>query len=336
MRNGDIAANERLRGKTAIVTGGGRGIGRGIALLLAREGARVVVADNGGGVDGTGHDASVAEQAVREIEAFGGTAIAATVDVADWTRAGELVAGAIAAWGQLDILVNVAGNMHPCTVVDVTEESFNAVIRVHLNGTMNTSHFAALHWTERKRYGRLINFASPQAHYGHPLMLNYTAAKAGIIGLTRSCANALVAYGVTANAIIPTAATRMVDAMDKEALRIQRETGTWRSASAAGTLRDPAHVAPMVAFLASERAGHISGRVFGAHGGRYTRFSEPSEECDVRLTWPDDYAAMFDEFDRTLGANVRLEDLAMPLPSVDADWSEFGGRPPRWDFTTRP
>lgn len=326
----------RLRGKAAIVTGGGRGIGRAIALLLAREGAKVVVADSGVAPDGFGADAKVAQQVVKEIEGFGGTALAKDTDVSDWNATRDLVAAPIDAWGRLDIVVNVAGNMRPRTVFDVTEQDFNDVMRVHLNGTLNTSHFASQHWVERGGPGRLINIASRMAVYGHPLMINYSAAKAAIIALTRSCANALVAYGVTSNVILPSAATRMVDSMDSQALEAGRKSGKWKSDAALGTDRDPAHVAPMVAFLASDQAAHVSGRAFGAHGGHYTLWSIADEEREVNLTWPGDYPRMLDEFERKLTAGLSLEDLPMPIASVKQNWEKYEGRPPRWDFKTKP
>jgi len=190
---------KKLADKVAIVTGGGRGVGRAVALLFAREGAKVVIADMGVEVDGSGGGAGPAQAVVEEINQDGGQAIANTGDVSNWGNAETLVQAAIDEWGKLDILVNVAGNFNSNNIVDCTPDQLEALFKVHMQGAMATSHFAAIHWQERGEagdgYGRLINFTSDSGMGGVPDTFTYAAVKAGIVGLTRSAANALVNMG---------------------------------------------------------------------------------------------------------------------------------------------
>ena len=194
----------RLEGRSAIVTGGGRGIGAAVARLLAAEGASVVVADLGVAIDGSGHDPAPAAQVVREIEAAGGTAIAAPVDVSNHQDAERLVREAVDTFGGLDVLVNAAGILRDRMIFNMSEDEWDAVIGVHLKGCFNTTKFASMHWRERKKGDyRLINFTSIAGLNGRPTGPNYAAAKMGVIGFTYSCANALAPYGVTSNCISP-------------------------------------------------------------------------------------------------------------------------------------
>ena len=197
---------DHLAGKTAIVTGSGRGIGRGIALALAGQGASVIVNDFGGSVQGEGRDTTVSERVVDEIRAAGGTAEANGADVSEHREAEDLVRQALDSFGKLDILVNVAGILRERMIFNMTEQEWDDVIRVHLKGTYNTTHFASIHWRQRREYGRLINFSSTAGINGSAGQPNYAAAKAGMIGFTKSCANALARYNVTANAMAPGAA----------------------------------------------------------------------------------------------------------------------------------
>jgi NAD(P)-dependent dehydrogenase (short-subunit alcohol dehydrogenase family) len=202
----------RLDGRVAIVTGAGRGIGRSVALLLARRGAAVVVNDLGAAVDGSGSDATPAQQVVKEITEAGGKAVANGADISDHAAAEGLVRDAIEGFGRLDVLVNVAGILRDRMVFNMAEQEWDDVIRVHLKGTFNTTKFAAAHWRslrEESAQNRIINFTSVSGLHGSPGQPNYAAAKMGIVGLTYSSANALAKYGVTVNAISPGAATRM-------------------------------------------------------------------------------------------------------------------------------
>ncbi len=295
-------AVKHLEGKTAIVTGAGRGIGRGIALLLADQGAQVVVNDFGGSVEGEGRDQSPAAEVVREIEAAGGAAVANYADVGDHKEAEDLVRQALDTFGKLDILVNVAGILRERMIFNMTEQEWDDVIRVHLKGTFNTTHFASIHWrSERKGGYRLINFSSGAA-FGSAGQPNYAAAKAGLIGFTKSCANALGRYGVTSNAILPGAATRMTD----RGLRNQAATreGDPESERVEGTERDPANVAPTVAYLCSDDAANISGRAFGARGFEIVLYHDYVPERQIFNHGPWDIDELFEIAPRTLFAGL--------------------------------
>ena len=266
----------KLEGKTAIITGGGRGIGREVALLYAREGARVIVNDLGVSVDGEGKDNSPATQVVTEIKAAGGEAIANFGDVADMDHAEDLVRTALNEWGQLDILVNVAGILRDRMIFNMTEQEWDAVVRVHMKGTFATTRFASIHWRQARQGGRLINFTSGSGLFGAPGQPNYAAAKMGIWGFTLSCARALGKYGVTANSIGPGAATRMTDSVPTE--RAQGGATRTTSDAAAGTERDPANVAVPLVYLASEEGNWINGRCFGISGYRITLYNNIAPE----------------------------------------------------------
>tara|TARA_A100001037_G_scaffold148334_1_gene133936 strand:- start:2516 stop:3472 length:957 start_codon:yes stop_codon:yes gene_type:complete len=303
----------KLEGKTAIVTGGGRGVGRSIALLMANHGAKVVVADNGSQVDGSGTSAGPADEVVGEIIRAGGDALANAGDVSKWDDAQALIARPIEAWGKLDILVNVAGNFRVNTVASITPDDWDALRRVHMDGMMHTSHFAALHWKERGEYGRLINFTSDSAMSGVPDTFGYAAAKGAVIGMTRAAANALVAYGVTANCLTQASMTRMGDSYYGPAA----DTGKMPSELAKPEQR-PDTVAPLVVYLASPAASHISGRIFGSYGYQYIRWSEPHHERTLDSDGAWDLEDVYARFSDTLGEGLSLEaDLQWPMPSLD-------------------
>ena len=251
-----------LDGRVAIVTGAGRGIGRSTALKLAAEGASVVVNDLGANVDGSGADASQAQQVVNEIAEAGGKAVVNGADISDHAAAEELVKSAIAEFGRLDVLVNVAGILRDRMIFNMAEQEWDDVIRVHLKGSFNTSKFAAAHWRslrEESAQNRIINFTSVSGLHGAPGQPNYAAAKMGIVGLTWSCANSLAKYGVTCNAVSPAAATRMTDSIPTERRRSDRPTDE-------DARRSPDNVATVVAYLASERSGWLNGRIVHSSG----------------------------------------------------------------------
>jgi len=247
-----------LDGKVAIVTGAGRGIGRGEALMLAREGARVVVNDLGGEWDGSGTDDRPAQQVVDEITAAGSEAVPHYESASSWDGAKGLIDLAVSTWGRLDILVNNAGILRDAMSFNMTEQDWDSVIDVHLKGHFATSHFAAAHWRELAKggdptSGRIINTASESGLFANPGQANYAAAKAGIAALSVVLARELAKYGVTVNAIAPRARTRMTE----------QTFGDFGKAEAgAFDALHPDNIAPFVAWLASDDAAHVSGQVF--------------------------------------------------------------------------
>jgi NAD(P)-dependent dehydrogenase (short-subunit alcohol dehydrogenase family) len=289
-----------LAGRVAIVTGAGRGIGRSVAMLLAREGASVVVNDLGAAVDGSGHDAGPAQQVVTEITDAGGKAIGNGADVSDHAAAEELIKAAIGEFGRLDVLVNVAGILRDRMIFNMSEQEWDDVIRVHLKGTFNTSKFAAAHWRslrEESAQNRIINFTSVSGLHGAPGQPNYAAAKMGIVGLTWSSANALAKYGVTVNAISPGAATRMTDSVPEE----RRRAGM-----ASSDARSPDNVAPIVAYLASARSGWLTGRIVHSAGYEVALYSNMTPT--VRLIGQEPWA--LDD----LAAEVERSFRSAPMP----------------------
>lgn len=307
----------KLQDRVVVVTGAGRGVGRAVALLFAREGAKVVVVDNGSAVDGGGTSSAPAMQVVKEIQAAGGTALADIGDVSDWDQAEAMINKPLEAWGRLDILVNIAGNFRVNNVTNVTREDWDALRRVHMDGIMFTSRFAARHWAHGGGYGRLINMTSDSAMSGVPDTFAYAAAKSAVVGMTRAIANALVNYGVTANCLTQGSITRMVD--------------SYFGPSADGRKRSelvtpdqlPEQVAPLVAYLASPAAAHISGRIFGAYGFKYIRWSEPHHERALETEDAWDLDDVFERFSETLGEGLSLEsDLLWSMDSLEATSGE--------------
>ena len=285
----------KLEGKTAIITGAGRGIGREVALRFASEGARVIVNDLGVSVAGEGQDDTPAQQVVNEIKAQGGIALANYSDVADMDQAEDLVRQALNEWGQLDILVNVAGILRDRMLFNMTGEEWDAVVRVHMRGTFATSRFASIHWRTARQGGRLINFTSGSGLFGAPGQPNYAAAKMGIWGFTLSCARALGRYGVTANSIGPGAATRMTDTVPQE----RRRTGF---PSNADMERSPANVATPLVYLASDDGGWVTGKCFGISGYRVTLYSQIEPQIILQGNKPWEVQEIFDRFESTFGS----------------------------------
>jgi NAD(P)-dependent dehydrogenase (short-subunit alcohol dehydrogenase family) len=247
-------------GRVAIVTGAGRGIGREHALSLAAHGARVVVNDLGGGMDGTGTDASPAEQVVAEIRAAGGEAVANGDDISTWDGAKRLVEAAVESFGDLHAVVNNAGILRDRMLTNMSEEEWDAVIKVHLKGTFGPSRWAAAWWRERHKAGhpvsgRIINTTSVSGIYGNPGQTNYGAAKAGIAAFTVIAAMELSRYDVTVNAVAPVALTRMTAGL-----------GAAPETEEEAEMRSPKWIAPIVTWLASEESAAVTGRVFEASG----------------------------------------------------------------------
>lgn len=246
-------------GRVVIVTGGGRGIGREYCLMLAREGARVIVNDLGVGTGGEGSDRTPAQEVVDAIAAEGGEAIVNTGDVSNWVEAAAMIEGAVERFGRLDVLINNAGILRDRMLVNMSEADWDAVIRVHLKGSFAPLHHAAVYWREQAKSAgapvnaRVINTSSVSGIYGNIGQANYGAAKQGIAALTIIAARELGRYGVTVNAIAPGARTRLTDAL---------------LAPSEGEVdrRAPHWIAPIAVWLASEQSSAVTGRMFEANG----------------------------------------------------------------------
>jgi NAD(P)-dependent dehydrogenase (short-subunit alcohol dehydrogenase family) len=242
---------------------------------------------------------------VKEIVAAGGRAVSNHMDIATVAGGEGLVNQAIKEFGQLDILVNVAGILRDRMIFNMSEQEWDDVIRVHLKGHYCTIRPASAHMRERKS-GRIINFSSNSA-LGSPGQPNYAAAKAGILGLTYSCAASLQKYGITVNAIMPGAATRMTDSIP--AGRMPGVSGLAVSESAEGTPRDPANVAPIIVYLASDQAADVTGQCFGASGYRITRYTHMKMDRAIFSVGPWDIDKLFEVFKSTLGQGLEAVNM---------------------------
>jgi NAD(P)-dependent dehydrogenase (short-subunit alcohol dehydrogenase family) len=255
-----------LDDRVAIITGAGRGLGREHALLFADEGARVVVNDLGGDIDGTGADRAPARLVVDEIEAMGGEAVANVDSVSDWEGAQRLVNTAIETFGDLHVLVNNAGILRDRVLVNMTEQEWDAVIDVHLKGHFCPTRFAANYWRERSKAGNevkaaIVNTSSTSGLLGNPGQANYGAAKAGIAAFSNIIAQELGRYGVRSNTIAPAARTRLTEQTPglEDAVKKPEDPDafdTW----------DPANVSPLVGYLATEECP-FTGTTFFVQGG---------------------------------------------------------------------
>ena len=247
-------------GRVAVITGAGRGIGREHALMLAGQGAKIVVNDLGGSMDGTGKGEGPAHDVVAEIEAMGGEAVANGDDVSDFEGAGRLIQQAIDHFGGLDILVNNAGILRDRMLTNMTEAEWDAVIKVHLKGTFGPTRHAAGYWRDRAKAGepndaRIILTSSTSGIYGNVGQTNYGAAKAGIAAFTIIASQELGRYGVTVNAIAPAALTRMTEGL-----------GMGQASEELKEQMSPRWIAPIVTWLASPESKDVTGRVFDVSG----------------------------------------------------------------------
>src|SRR5579871_5407029 len=248
-------------GRVAIVTGAGRGIGKEHALMLAAHGAKVVVNDLGGNIDGTGADLSPAAHVVAQIRSEGGEAVVNGDDVSSWDGAKRMIDQAVETFGKLDVLINNAGILRDRMLVNMTEAEWDAVIQVHLKGTFAPAHHAAAYWRDLNKAtgqlanARIINTSSVSGIYGNVGQTNYGAAKMGIAAFTIIASRELRRYGVTVNCIAPGALTRLTGDLGGPITDERRESG------------DPKWVAPIAVWLASEHSADVTGRVFEASGG---------------------------------------------------------------------
>jgi NAD(P)-dependent dehydrogenase (short-subunit alcohol dehydrogenase family) len=260
-----------LDGRVAIITGAGRGIGREHALLFASEGAKVVVNDLGGAMDGTGDDRTPAQQVVDEIEAMGGEAVANADNVADWEGGQRLINTAVETFGDLHVLVNNAGILRDRVLVNMTEDEWDSVIHVHLKGHFVPTRWAATYWREQTKAGKevkasVINTSSTSGLIGNPGQANYGAAKMGIAAFTIITAQELSRYGVRVNAIAPAARTRLTEATPGlgDVVRAPEDAARF-------DVWDPANISPLVAYLATAGAPE-TGKTYFVQGGTVRAF----------------------------------------------------------------
>ena len=272
-------------GRVAVVTGAGRGLGRAHALAFAAEGARVVVNDLGVGPDGAGESSGPAQEVVEEIRAHGGRAVAHGGDIATVDGAASLVAAALDAYGRLDTLVNNAGFLRDRMLVNLGEDDWDAVIRVHLKGHFLPLRHAAAHWRAEAKAGRtptarVVNTSSGAGLLGSVGQGNYAAAKAGIVGLTLVAAAEMGRYGIQVNAVAPAARTRMTEATFADTMAAPDQPGAFDAMA-------PGNVSPLVVWLGSAACAGVTGRVFEAEAGRITVMEgwRPGPTADKGARW---------------------------------------------------
>ena len=259
-----------LDGRVAIITGAGRGLGREHALLFASEGAKVVVNDLGGSIDGTGDDRAPAQLVVDEIKAAGGEAVANIDNVADWEGGQRLINTAIEAFGDLHVLINNAGILRDRVIVNMTEEEWDAVIHVHLKGHFVPTRWAAAYWREQSKAGKevkasIVHTSSTSGLIGNPGQANYGAAKAGIAAFSTICAQELPRYGVRSNCLVPAARTRLTEATPGLSEVVKEPDDESFDVWA------PGHVSPIVAWLSKEDC-EVNGQTFFSQGGTIRLF----------------------------------------------------------------
>ena len=288
-----------LEGRVAVVTGSGRGIGREFALCMAAQGASVVINDVGVSLDGRGTEEDPASLVCKEIEALGGKAVPNYDSVTDFEGAANIVQAAIDAFGAIDILVNNAGIVRDSTLVKMSEQDFDDVVAVHMKGAFNCARHASPLMKERG-YGRIINITSSAGLRGNFGQTNYGGAKAALMGMTFIWALELGRYGVTVNAVAPAGATRMTAALFE------------RSGTGPPAEQDPSLNAPLVAFLASEQAGHVNGQILGRSDFAFTLFQHPKQ---VAFMWRDGGwtpELVAEHFDTVLGQHLQTVGMVMP------------------------
>ena len=302
-----------LQDKVAIVTGSGRGVGKGVALQMAAEGAKVVVVDPGVNLDGSGFDQSIAEQVVGEIREAGGEAVACMESVATMEGGEQIVQTAIDNFGKLDVVVTCAGILRDRMIFNMGEQEWDDVIAVHLKGTFSVVKHACILFRQQ-RSGRIITFSSTSGLYGNSGQANYGAAKDGIAGFTRVVSRDMGRYGVTANSIAPSASTRMIGSVPDEARNLRAARGM--VGGNVGELRgQPEDIAPFTTWLASDEAAHVNGHVFYVTAGLVTLLNEPEPVRTMHTNGRWEVEDIIRVFPATLGMELHNPAPAPP-PAV--------------------
>ena len=297
-----------LEDKVAIITGSGRGVGKGVAQLMAKEGAKVLIVDPGVNVDGSGFDQSFAQQVADEINHDGGSAAPCTESVATMDGGERIVQSAIDNFGHLDIVVTCAGILRDRMIFNMSEQEWDDVISVHLKGTFTIVKHASILFRQQ-RSGRIITFSSTSGLYGNSGQANYGAAKDGVAGFTRVVAKDMGRYGVTANSIAPSASTRMITSVPDEARQLRSARGIVGGSQLRGEAEE---IAPFITWLASDQSQHVNGHIFHVTNGLISLLNEPAPIRTINKATPWTVEELIRVFPATIGIELHNPAPAPP------------------------